>query len=130
MVTLTENETAATVLSKTVAAIQAAASDVTVSTSGLSLTVTSNATGAVAAPGQNFGGINNVNFSPVQVTAGTDSTINAATDRLTIQSHGYTTGQTITLASNGTLPGGLSSASTYYAIIVDANTIKLATLAL
>jgi len=54
-----------------------------------------------------------------------DADVNTTTDRITITSHGYYTGRKVAATSSGTLPGGLS-ATNYYVIKVDANTIKLA----
>lgn len=46
---------------------------------------------------------------------------------ITIVNHGFTTGQTCRLTTSGTLPGGLSTGVTYYIIVIDVNTIRLAT---
>lgn len=52
--------------------------------------------------------------------------VDVDTDELTIPTHGLATGRKLTLSTTGVLPTGLA-AGTYYAIAVDANTIKLAT---
>ncbi len=52
-------------------------------------------------------------------------TADAATDTLTM-TQGYATGSAITLASTGTLPGGLSAATTYYVIRVSDTQVQLA----
>jgi hypothetical protein len=52
--------------------------------------------------------------------------VNATADTITIASHGFTTGQRVFVASNGTYPTGLATATAYWVIVVDANTIKLA----
>ena len=55
-----------------------------------------------------------------------DADVTPATDTITIPFHGFAAGAKITLTTTGTLPGDLSTAATYYAIIVDTNNIKLA----
>lgn len=55
-----------------------------------------------------------------------DTTTSAADDTVTITGHGYSTGLKIALTTAGTLPAGLS-ATNYYMIVVDANTLKFAT---
>lgn len=63
----------------------------------------------------------------VQTTAGVATEVDLTANAVTIPNHGYTTGMKISgLSSTGTLPAGLSN-TTYYAIVVDANTIKFAT---
>ena len=52
-------------------------------------------------------------------------TANASTDELTI-SGDYVTGQKVRVSSSGTLPGGLSASTSYYAAQVTSSTIKLA----
>lgn len=56
-------------------------------------------------------------------------TAEADDDTLTITGHGYRTGHGPIRLNNsgGALPTGLSNSTDYYAIVVDANTIKLAT---
>jgi hypothetical protein len=51
----------------------------------------------------------------------------AAPGVATAVAHGYQTGTPLNLTTNGALPTGLSTATNYYAIVVDANTFKLAT---
>jgi hypothetical protein len=53
--------------------------------------------------------------------------VSAASDSLTISSHGLATGDRLRIEVPSTAPGGLAEAVDYYAIIVDSNTIKLAT---
>jgi hypothetical protein len=59
----------------------------------------------------------------------TISAVNATTDQLTITAHGLTTGAgpAAIYTQAGTLPGGLVGATDYFAIVVDANTLKLST---
>lgn len=52
--------------------------------------------------------------------------VNTTTDAITVTGHGYITGQSFALTTTGGLPAPLAVATTYYAIIVDANTIKVA----
>lgn len=55
----------------------------------------------------------------------TIETVTIASDQLTITNHPFRTGHAVRVASFGTLPAGLSAATTYYARKVDANTITL-----
>jgi hypothetical protein len=55
-----------------------------------------------------------------------DAGVSVANNTITIASHGYATGLKAALTTTGSLPGGLS-ATDYWIIKVDANTIKLAT---
>lgn len=55
----------------------------------------------------------------------TDADINNADDEITITAHPYVTGTKVALTTDGGLPTGLS-ATNYWVIVVDANTIKLA----
>ena len=56
------------------------------------------------------------------------SAVNTSTEVITINSHGYSTGQSLTYSNGGsTTLAGLTNDTTYYAIVVDADTIKLAT---
>lgn len=53
--------------------------------------------------------------------------VNTSLDTLTIPSHGLSTGAAPTaVQSSGTIPGGLVAATEYWVIVVDANTIQLA----
>jgi hypothetical protein len=54
-----------------------------------------------------------------------DADVNTTTNRITITSHGYYTGRKVAATTDGVLPGGLS-ATNYFVIKVDANTIQLA----
>lgn len=54
--------------------------------------------------------------------------VNTTTDALTLTAHAYFSGSgPFRLTTSGTLPAGLALATDYYVIVVDANTIKLAT---
>lgn len=66
------------------------------------------------------------NVTPTNKTFA-DTDVNTTNDTATISAHGFTTGLAITLTTTGSLPAGLSLATTYYVIRVDANTIKFAT---
>ena len=57
------------------------------------------------------------------------SAVNAATNQITLTAHGLTTGDpiTITADSGGTLPGGLTAGTLYYALVVDADTFSVMT---
>jgi len=54
-------------------------------------------------------------------------TANATTDICTSNSHGLTEGDKVQLTTTGTLPAGLSTATSYYVISVTTNTFQLAT---
>jgi hypothetical protein len=59
-------------------------------------------------------------------TAGIATAVNVTDNTITFTAHGLTTGRDFALSiGSGSLPAGLS-ATTYYAIVVDANTIKFA----
>ena len=55
-----------------------------------------------------------------------DGDVSVANDTITITSHGLKTGLKVAATTSGTLPGGLS-ATDYWVIVSDSNTIKLAT---
>lgn len=63
----------------------------------------------------------------VTTTAGVSSEVDITANSLSIPSHGLPTGLKGQLTSTGTLPTGYSTATDYFVIVVDANTIKLAT---
>lgn len=115
------NGNASTLRNAVAAGIAGAVPEVAVSGAGTSLTITSNAVGAAGGPSSGASAI-----SAIRPVAGTATAINIGADTISVPSHGYSTAQAITISTNGTFPGGLSS-GTYYAIIVDSNTIKLAT---
>ncbi len=61
-------------------------------------------------------------------TGGAASAINLATDQITITNHGLSTALAVLFSSAaGTVPTPLVGSTTYYPIVVDANTIKIAT---
>jgi flagellin-like hook-associated protein FlgL len=66
--------------------------------------------------------------STTVVTAqdGSASAVDIVTESITANNHGLTTGTQIQLSTTGTLPGGLSTATNYWVIQVDSNTLKLA----
>tara|TARA_B100000405_G_scaffold302859_1_gene267398 strand:+ start:2798 stop:3610 length:813 start_codon:yes stop_codon:yes gene_type:complete len=55
------------------------------------------------------------------------SSISLADNTFSITGHPFNTGDRVVVASTGTVPGGLSSAVSYYVISATADTIKLAT---
>lgn len=58
----------------------------------------------------------------------TDSDVDITNDRITINNHGYNTGDVVGLTnSGGALPGGTAADTAYYIIQVDASTVSLAT---
>lgn len=58
--------------------------------------------------------------------AGVVSEVDISANSLSIPSHGLSTGLKGQLTSTGTLPTGYSTSTDYFVIVVDANTIKLA----
>lgn len=54
-----------------------------------------------------------------------DADVSVANDTITLTAHGWYTGRKVAATTTGTLPAGLS-ATNYYIIRVDANTVKLA----
>jgi hypothetical protein len=58
---------------------------------------------------------------------GNITAVDTTAETLTVTAHGYETGESTTYTSGGTLIGGLTSATVYYIIKVDADTVKLAT---
>jgi hypothetical protein len=64
--------------------------------------------------------------APTAITVATTA-VTTATSTITITTHKYLTGTKLTYsAASGTVLGGLTDATAYYVITVDANTIKLA----
>lgn len=55
-----------------------------------------------------------------------DADVDTTEDTITLTAHDFTTGLKVAATTGGVLPGGLS-ATNYFVIVVDANTIKLAT---
>ena len=54
------------------------------------------------------------------------ASVNTSTEEITITGHGISTGDGLVYSQGTTVIGGLSNNTTYYVIVVDANTIKLA----
>lgn len=63
--------------------------------------------------------------SATQNFATTD--VNTGTDEITITAHGLENFQRVQFTSTGAVPTGLTASTTYYLIVVDANTIQVAT---
>jgi hypothetical protein len=57
----------------------------------------------------------------------TDTDVEVTDNDITVTAHGLTTGLKGQLTSTGTLPAGLSTATDYFVIVVDADTIAFAT---
>jgi len=53
------------------------------------------------------------------------SNVNTTSDRITITSHGFTSGDVVALKSTGTLPSPLQTNVQYSVSVIDANTIEL-----
>lgn len=62
-------------------------------------------------------------------TAATSSGISTSTDSITIQNHGYSSGEILTYSTSGTPIGGLSNNSNYYVTKVDENIFRLSEVA-
>lgn len=63
------------------------------------------------------------------ITASTDKTVsavNTTTDALTVTAHGFSTNTAIVFTSSAATPPPLLAGKLYFAIVVDANTIKVA----
>lgn len=65
--------------------------------------------------------------SPFSFTGGVTPAVNVASNFITINIHKLTTGTVGQLTTTGTLPAGLSLATDYYVIVVNANAIQFAT---
>ncbi len=59
-------------------------------------------------------------------TAGVASKVNPVLDTISITAHGLPTGLKLQASSTGTLPAGITTSTDYFVIVVDANTIQLA----
>ncbi|MDC0882811.1 flagellin [Litorivicinus sp.] len=81
--------------------------------STLSVTTGSDASTQLGRSSQTFGSI------------GDD--IDATNDQITVDNHGLTTGDALVYSDGTTADGGLTDGTTYYAIVVNSNTIQLAT---
>ena len=62
--------------------------------------------------------------SAVIVADKTTTSVNVSTDSITVTGHEYSTGFKVRVS--GSLPSGLATNTTYYVIVIDANTIKFA----
>ena len=72
-------------------------------------------------------GIFNAAASAVKTFDG-DNDVDDASDNITISSHGFTTADKVTYTDGGNVAiTGLSDGGTYYVIVIDPNTIQLAT---
>jgi hypothetical protein len=60
-------------------------------------------------------------------TTFTNANVNTGSDTIAVTGHGYRTGVPFTLLTSGTLPAPLATSTTYYAIVIDTNTLKVAT---
>lgn len=95
------------------------------STSNVGCTVT--ARGACTAPSvhnSDDSGAGSITGSAT--TPGVAPALNLTSNQITIANHGFVTGLKVVASSTGTLPAPLT-ATNYYVIVVDANTIQLAT---
>ena len=91
------------------------------------MTLTQILTGASTDPAPknaNDGGAGSITLTVT--TQGSDGNVVVSTSRVTSTSHGYSTGDRIIVSGAG-LPGGLTTGTTMYAIVIDANVLKFAT---
>lgn len=63
-------------------------------------------------------------FTPVDFEDDTD--VNVADSEITVAAHGFPTGLKVQLTTDGTLPAPLLTATDYFVIALDANTVQLA----
>lgn len=83
--------------------------------------------GTVSAPvsklydDSNVGGVTSVNTTP-----GVASDVNITSNAISETAHGYTTGLKGQLTSTSTLPAGVTTATDYFLIVVDADSYKFA----
>lgn len=66
-------------------------------------------------------------LSTTPLAGGADGAIDTTLNTITITDHGFVTALIVQLTSTGTLPSPLTTATDYYVIVVDDNTIQLAT---
>ncbi len=66
-------------------------------------------------------------ITAAETTAGLTTSLNLTANTVTITAHGLGSGVKGQLTTTGGLPTGLSTSTDYFVIVVDANTIKLAT---
>lgn len=118
------NVTAATLATSIRSALNALTGDFAATGSSANVIITNVNPGLVAAAADGTAATNFTFNAPS--TPGVNSAVNPVLNTITITSHGYSTGLIVQGTSTGTLPGGLSTSTNYYAVIVDANTIKLA----
>lgn len=62
----------------------------------------------------------------VETTAGVTAKVNPTTDTIELGAHGFHDGLKFQLTTTGVLPAGLSLVTDYYAIVVDADNIQVA----
>lgn len=133
-VAIASDDTAAVVAAAARAAVVAnaewAARFTTGAVSTASFTVTQILGGAVTDPAPKSaddGGAGSITVSVT--TAGTDgaSATNLSTNTITSTSHGFATGTRLIYGAGTAATGGLTDGGIYYAIAVDANSLKLAT---
>lgn len=55
------------------------------------------------------------------------SAVDTSTERLTVTAHGLTSGAAVQFITTGSLPGGLTAGVTYFARVIDADTIEVYT---
>lgn len=66
-------------------------------------------------------------ISPTNLIGGQDGEVNVGASEFDIPSHGFTTGLKVRLTTTGVLPAPLMLMTDYFVIVIDADTIQLAT---
>lgn len=74
--------------------------------------------------GNTWGGIKDITVANHTFTSADVST---SADTITVTSHGYSTAIAVTFTTSGTLPTGITAGPPYYLIVVNANTLSVAT---
>jgi hypothetical protein len=127
-VDIVTGDTAAQVAAKAVAAIGTIALVTILDNEDGTVTFTQTNGGACTDPAPKNADDSGAGSITVSVgTAGSDGGINLSTNAITSTSHGFVTGDPVIFTAGTAAPSPLVSGTTYYVILVDANTLKLAT---
>jgi flagellin-like hook-associated protein FlgL len=118
---ITASDTAIQAATKAAAAIDALG-DFSASSTNEVVTITNAATGSVV--NINTGTLSGASASVL--ANGADPDIDIVSDTITLNNHEFSTGDTVQLTTTGTLPAPLLTATNYFVIEIDANTIQLA----
>lgn len=105
--------------------IQSATSTATQVKTAVDASVAASALISVAVTGTGSNAQTTASVTPL--AGGLASEVDVTLNTVTIPTHGYTVGLKGQLTTTGTLPAGLSLATDYFIIVVDADTVKFAT---